>query len=75
MDVDATPSPARIPAALKGKGKAPPPPPTPQHPITTSLVIASPIKVSAVPKPLAQPSKTGNKAGVTPRPPMQSLSR
>ncbi|KAF7763792.1 hypothetical protein Agabi119p4_8329 [Agaricus bisporus var. burnettii] len=61
MDVDASPSPARIPAALKGKGKAPPPPPTPQHPITTSPVIASPIKVSAVPKPLAQPSKTGNK--------------
>ncbi|EKM74127.1 hypothetical protein AGABI1DRAFT_133604 [Agaricus bisporus var. burnettii JB137-S8] len=61
MDVDASPSPARIPAALKGKGKAPPPPPTPQHPFITSPVIASPIKVSAVPKPLAQPSKTGNK--------------
>ncbi|KAF7762549.1 hypothetical protein Agabi119p4_9142 [Agaricus bisporus var. burnettii] len=61
MDVDASPSPARIPAALKGKGKAPPPPPTPQHPTTTSPVVASPIKVSAVPKPLAQPTKTGNK--------------
>ncbi|EKM74397.1 hypothetical protein AGABI1DRAFT_133309, partial [Agaricus bisporus var. burnettii JB137-S8] len=61
MDVDASPSPARIPAALKGKGKAPPPPPTPQHPITSSPVVASPIKVSAVPKPLVQPAKTGNK--------------
>ncbi|KAF7773673.1 hypothetical protein Agabi119p4_5840 [Agaricus bisporus var. burnettii] len=61
MDVDASPSPARIPAALNGKGKAPPPPPTPQNPIAISPVIASPIKVSAVPKPLAQPSKTGNK--------------
>ncbi|EKM73705.1 hypothetical protein AGABI1DRAFT_96128, partial [Agaricus bisporus var. burnettii JB137-S8] len=72
MEVDASPSPVRIPAALKGKGKAPPPPPTPQNPIAISPVIASPIKVSAVPKPLAQPSKTGNKAtnetrvGVTP---------
>ncbi|EKM73970.1 hypothetical protein AGABI1DRAFT_133803, partial [Agaricus bisporus var. burnettii JB137-S8] len=65
MDVDASPSPARIPAALKGKGKAPPPPPTPQHPITTSPVIASPIKVSAVPKPLGQPQKTGKGKPVT----------
>ncbi|EKM82911.1 hypothetical protein AGABI1DRAFT_125379 [Agaricus bisporus var. burnettii JB137-S8] len=65
MDVDASPSPARIPAALKGKGKAPPPPPTPQHPITTSLVIVSPIKVSAVPKLLGQPQKTGKGKPVT----------
>ncbi|EKM81892.1 hypothetical protein AGABI1DRAFT_126248 [Agaricus bisporus var. burnettii JB137-S8] len=61
MDVDASPSPVRILAALKGKGKAPIPPPTPQHPTTISPVVASPIKVSAVPKPLAQPTKTGNK--------------
>ncbi|EKM74169.1 hypothetical protein AGABI1DRAFT_133555 [Agaricus bisporus var. burnettii JB137-S8] len=59
MDVD--PSPPRIPAAAKGKGKAPPPPPTPQHPVTTSPVAASPIKISVVPKPLVQPSKTGQK--------------
>ncbi|KAF7776747.1 hypothetical protein Agabi119p4_5140 [Agaricus bisporus var. burnettii] len=65
MDVDASPSPARIPAALKGKGKAPPPPPTPQHPTTISPVIASPIKVSAVPKPLGQPQKTGKGKPVT----------
>ncbi|KAF7763809.1 hypothetical protein Agabi119p4_8346 [Agaricus bisporus var. burnettii] len=65
MDVDASPSPVRILAALKGKGKAPPPPPTPQHPITTSPVIASPIKVSAVPKPLGQPIKTGKGKPVT----------
>ncbi|KAF7760453.1 hypothetical protein Agabi119p4_11129 [Agaricus bisporus var. burnettii] len=57
MEVDA--SPPRIPAAAKGKKKATPPPPTPQHPVTTSPVIASPIKVSAVPKPLGQPSKAG----------------
>ncbi|KAF7779110.1 hypothetical protein Agabi119p4_3455 [Agaricus bisporus var. burnettii] len=61
MDVDASPSPARIPAALKGKGKVPPPPLTPQHPVITSPVAASPIKVSVVPKPFAQPSKTGTK--------------
>ncbi|KAF7783112.1 hypothetical protein Agabi119p4_2488 [Agaricus bisporus var. burnettii] len=48
MEVDASPSPARIPAALKGKEKAPPPPPTPQHLITISPVVASPIKISAV---------------------------
>ncbi|EKM74565.1 hypothetical protein AGABI1DRAFT_133108 [Agaricus bisporus var. burnettii JB137-S8] len=53
--------PSQDPGCPQGKGKAPPPPPTPQHPITTSPVIASPIKVSAVPKPLAQPSKTGPK--------------
>ncbi|KAF7777775.1 hypothetical protein Agabi119p4_3847 [Agaricus bisporus var. burnettii] len=57
MEVDA--SPPRIPTAAKGKKKASPPPPTPQHPVTTSPVIASPIKISAVPKPLVQPSKTG----------------
>ncbi|KAF7776738.1 hypothetical protein Agabi119p4_5131 [Agaricus bisporus var. burnettii] len=57
MEVDA--SPPRIPAAAKGKKKATPPPPTPQHPDTTSPVFASPIKVSAVPKPFIQPSKTG----------------
>ncbi|XP_006463904.1 hypothetical protein AGABI2DRAFT_120697 [Agaricus bisporus var. bisporus H97] len=57
MEVDT--SPPRIPAAAKGKKKASPIPPTPQHPGTTSPVIASPIKISAVPKPLVQPSKTG----------------
>ncbi|XP_006458391.1 hypothetical protein AGABI2DRAFT_115420 [Agaricus bisporus var. bisporus H97] len=57
MEVDA--SPPRIPAAAKGKKKASPLPPTPQHPATTSPVIASPIKISAVPKPLVQPTKTG----------------
>ncbi|EKM73324.1 hypothetical protein AGABI1DRAFT_133919 [Agaricus bisporus var. burnettii JB137-S8] len=31
-------------------------------PDTTSPVFASPIKVSAVPKPLIQPSKTGKQA-------------
>ncbi|EKM81905.1 hypothetical protein AGABI1DRAFT_126263 [Agaricus bisporus var. burnettii JB137-S8] len=61
MDVDASPSPARIPAALKCKGKAPPPPPTPQHPITTSPVVASPIKISAVPKPFIHQLKAGQK--------------
>ncbi|KAF7773654.1 hypothetical protein Agabi119p4_5821 [Agaricus bisporus var. burnettii] len=61
MDVDASPSPARIPAALKGKGKAPPPPPTPQHPTTTSPVVASPIKISAVPKPFIHQLKAGQK--------------
>ncbi|KAF7762584.1 hypothetical protein Agabi119p4_9177 [Agaricus bisporus var. burnettii] len=65
MDVDASPSPARIPAALKGKGKAPPPPPIPQHPTTISPVVASPIKVRAVPKPLGQPQKTGKGKPVT----------
>ncbi|EKM75770.1 hypothetical protein AGABI1DRAFT_132001 [Agaricus bisporus var. burnettii JB137-S8] len=60
MEVDA--SPPRIPAAAKGKKKATPPPPTPQHPDTTSPVFASPIKVSAVPKPFIQPSKTGKQA-------------
>ncbi|XP_006462023.1 hypothetical protein AGABI2DRAFT_118872 [Agaricus bisporus var. bisporus H97] len=57
MEVDA--SPPRIPAATKGKKKASPIPPTPQHLVTTSPVIASPIKISVVPKPLVQPSKTG----------------
>ncbi|KAF7768486.1 hypothetical protein Agabi119p4_7729 [Agaricus bisporus var. burnettii] len=57
MEVDA--SPPRIPAAAKGKKKATPPPPTPQHLDTTSPVFTSPIKISAVPKPLVQPSKTG----------------
>ncbi|KAF7762577.1 hypothetical protein Agabi119p4_9170 [Agaricus bisporus var. burnettii] len=61
MEVDASPSPARIPAALKGKGKAPPPPPTPQHPTTTSPVVASPIKISAVPKPFIHQLKAGQK--------------
>ncbi|EKM73956.1 hypothetical protein AGABI1DRAFT_133823 [Agaricus bisporus var. burnettii JB137-S8] len=64
MEVDASPSPAssaRIPAALKGKGKAPPPPPTPQHPTTTSPVVASPIKISAVPKPFIYQLKAGQK--------------
>ncbi|EKM74085.1 hypothetical protein AGABI1DRAFT_95882 [Agaricus bisporus var. burnettii JB137-S8] len=60
MDVDAS-SPARIPAALKGKGKAPPPPPSPQHPTTTSPVVASPIKISAVPKPFIHQLKAGQK--------------
>ncbi|EKM74399.1 hypothetical protein AGABI1DRAFT_133312 [Agaricus bisporus var. burnettii JB137-S8] len=61
MDVDASPSPARIPAALKGKGKAPPPPPTPQHLTTISPVVASPIKISAVPKPFIHQLKAGQK--------------
>ncbi|KAF7783097.1 hypothetical protein Agabi119p4_2473 [Agaricus bisporus var. burnettii] len=61
MEVDASPSPARIPAALKGKGKAPPPPPTPQHPTTISPVVASPIKISAVPKPFIHQLKAGQK--------------
>ncbi|XP_006458386.1 hypothetical protein AGABI2DRAFT_141244 [Agaricus bisporus var. bisporus H97] len=52
-------SPPRIPAAAKGKKKATPPPPTPQHPVTTLPVAALPIKISAVPKPFVQPSKTG----------------
>ncbi|XP_006456079.1 hypothetical protein AGABI2DRAFT_121980 [Agaricus bisporus var. bisporus H97] len=58
MEVDV--SPPRIPAAAKGKKKATPPPPTPQHPVTTSPVAMSPIKISTVPKPLVQLSKTGN---------------
>ncbi|XP_006463074.1 hypothetical protein AGABI2DRAFT_119893 [Agaricus bisporus var. bisporus H97] len=57
MEVDA--SPPRITASAKGKKKASPLPPTPQHPVTTSPVIASPIKISVAPKPLVQPSKTG----------------
>ncbi|KAF7761837.1 hypothetical protein Agabi119p4_9829 [Agaricus bisporus var. burnettii] len=57
MEVDV--SPPRIPAAAKGKKKASPLPPTPQHLVTTSPVIASPIKISAVHKPLVQLSKTG----------------
>ncbi|KAF7779141.1 hypothetical protein Agabi119p4_3486 [Agaricus bisporus var. burnettii] len=61
MDVDTSPSLARIPVALKGKGKAPPPPPTPQHPITTSPVVTSPIKISAVPKPFIHQLKAGQK--------------
>ncbi|EKM73857.1 hypothetical protein AGABI1DRAFT_96036, partial [Agaricus bisporus var. burnettii JB137-S8] len=79
MEVDA--SPPRISATAKGKKKATPPPPTPQHPDIISPVFASPIKVSAVPKPLIQPSKTGKQAlnetlaGVTPRMPVSGSSR